>query len=148
MQIQRRIFLKKTGSAVACACLGCAGIVESADKYMAGPAGQGRVEDSKLIIDLNKNPKLKEVGGWANFDVGDKKVVVLHPAEPDYKAFLNKCTHQGGQLSYRHKDGFTQCALHGSRFDTAGRVVKGPATLPITEFRTNLDKDQLIVYLS
>jgi Rieske Fe-S protein len=108
----------------------------------------GQSEGSNLIIDLSKHPELKEVGGSETFQAGKKKIIVLHPDEKNYKAFENKCTHWGGQVSYRPKDGFMQCALHGSRFDIEGRVVKGPAKKPLTELRTSLDKDQLTVYLS
>lgn len=144
MEIQRRTFLKKTGSAFACACLACGEVLEAAEKNIT----QYAVEDSKLEIDLNKHPKLKEVGGSEMFQADKKKVIVLHPDENSYKAFENKCTHMGGQVSYKPKDGFMQCALHGSRFDTEGRVVKGPAEKPLTEFKTSLDKDRLTVYLS
>jgi Rieske Fe-S protein len=115
---------------------------------MKDDAGRLVVEESKLIIDLNKHPKLKEVGGSETLTAEKKRVIVLHPDERIYKAFENKCTHQGGPLSYRHKDGFMQCAFHGSRFDVNGSVVRGPAAQPLTEFRTSLNEDQLIVYLS
>ena len=144
MEIQRRAFLKKTGSALACACLAGGAALEAAEKNIT----QYAVEDSKLIIELSRHPKLKEVGGSEMFQADKKKIIVLHPDEKNYKAFENKCTHMGGQVSYRPKDGFMQCALHGSRFDTEGNVVKGPAAKPLTEFRTSLDKDQLTVYLS
>ena len=144
MEIQRRTFLKKTGSTLTCLCLAGGSALEAAEKNIT----QYAVEDSKLEIDLNNHPKLKEVGGSETFQADKKKIIVLHPDERSYKAFQNKCTHMGGQVSYRPKDGFMQCALHGSRFDTEGRVVKGPAAKPLTELRTSLDKDQLTVYLS
>jgi cytochrome b6-f complex iron-sulfur subunit len=144
MEIQRRAFLKKTGSTLACVCLAGGAALEAAEKNIT----QYAVEDSNLIIDLGRHPKLKEVGGSETFQADKRRIIVLHPDEKNYKAFENKCTHLGGQVSYRHKDGFMQCALHGSRFDIEGRVVKGPAEKPLTELRTSLDKDQLTVYLS
>jgi len=144
MEIRRRAFLKKTGATLACVCLACGEALEAAEKNIT----QYAVEDSNLIIDLSKHPNLKEAGGSETFHAGKKKIIVLHPDEKNYKAFENKCTHMGGRVSYRPKDGFMQCALHGSRFDTEGRVVRGPAQKPLTEFRTSLDKDQLTVYLS
>jgi Rieske Fe-S protein len=144
MEMQRRSFLKKTGSALACACLAGGAALEAAEKNIT----QYAVEDSNLIIDLNRHPNLKEAGGSETFRAGKKKIIVLHPDEKNYKAFENKCTHMGGQVSYRPKDGFMQCALHGSRFDIEGHVIKGPAEKPLTELRTSLDKDQLTVYLS
>jgi cytochrome b6-f complex iron-sulfur subunit len=143
MEIQRRAFLKKTGSAIACVCMAGGAALEAAEKNIT----QYAVEDSNLIIDLGRHPKLKEIGGSETFQASRRRIIVLHPDEKNYKAFENKCTHLGGQVSYSHKDGFMQCALHGSRFDTGGNVVKGPAEKPLTELRTSLDKDQLTVYL-
>jgi Rieske Fe-S protein len=144
MEIQRRAFLKKTGLTFACLCLAGGEALEAAEKNVA----QYAVEDSKFEIDLNKHPNLKEVGGSEKFQADKKKIIVIHSDEKSYKAFENKCTHQGGQVAYRHQDGFMECTVHGSRFDTEGRVVKGPAEKPLTELRTSLDKDQLTVYLS
>jgi cytochrome b6-f complex iron-sulfur subunit len=153
MNIERRDFLKKTGSAVTCACIGCTGVGRAAEMLMAGkypknPPGSFRIEDSKLIIDLSKHPALKETDGWAVFDASDKKVIVLHPEQSSYRAFENKCTHMGGPLAFKPKEGFMQCAWHGSRFDTNGAVLKGPAEKPLTEFKTALEKDELTVYLA
>jgi Rieske Fe-S protein len=144
MEIQRRAFLKKTGATIACVCLACGEALEAAEKNITRYA----VEDSKFVIDLNEHPKLKEVGGSETLLAGKKKVIVIHPDDKSYKAFENKCTHMGGQVAYRPKDGFMQCALHGSRFDIEGNVVKGPAAKPLTELKTSLDKDQLTIYLS
>jgi len=153
MNIERRDFLKKTGSMAACACIGCTGVGKAAEMLMAGkypenPPGSFRVEGTKLIIDLIKHPTLKETLGWAAFEADKKKVIVVHPEQSSYKAFLNKCTHQGGPLSFKPKEGLLQCAWHGSRFDTNGAVLKGPAEKPLSEFKTALEKDELTVYLA
>jgi cytochrome b6-f complex iron-sulfur subunit len=150
MEMQRRDFLKTTGTAVACACLGCAGLAQCADKLMAPPLPPDsyRVEGNKLIIDLNKLPKLQETGGWAATEVAGRKVIVLHPEEQQYKAFENKCPHKGGTCTYKHKEGVMQCVLHGSRFDMDGKVVKGPAQLPLHQFKASLDKTELTVELA
>lgn len=153
MGIQRRAFLKKTGATIACTYLAGCTALEAAETNQATYAVEGvQSDDTKLVIDLSKHPNLKEVGGSETFQTGTmiffkKKVIVLHPDETSYKAFLNKCTHMGGQVAYMHKDGFMQCASHGSRFDTQGQVVKGPAKKPLTELKTSLDKDMLTVYL-
>jgi cytochrome b6-f complex iron-sulfur subunit len=144
MDIQRRAFLKKTGSTIACVCLAGGEVLEAAEKNIS----QYAVEDSKIVIELSKHPKLKEVGGSEVLQAGKKKIIVIHPDDKGYKAFENKCTHMGGQVAYIPKDGFMQCSWHGSRFDIEGQVVKGPAKKPLTELKTSLDKDQLTIYLS
>jgi Rieske Fe-S protein len=148
MDIQRRTFLKQTGTTVTGVCLACTGAVEAAESLLSPCADGYRVEESKLIIDLNKNPKLKEVGGSAKFEAEKKKIIVIHPTEPDYKAFANKCTHKGWTLNYHHKDGFMKCDLHGSQFGIDGHVIKGPAAMVLSGFKVTLAKDELTVYLS
>ena len=153
MEIQRRTFLKKTGSTLACVCLAGCTVLDAAETNQVIFSEGAQSDSSKLVIDLSKHPKLKEVGGSETFQTGTaiffkKKVIVLHPTETNYKAFENKCTHKGGQVAYRPKDGFMQCERHGSRFDIEGHVLRGPAEKPLTELRTSLDKDQLTVYLS
>jgi cytochrome b6-f complex iron-sulfur subunit len=144
MKIPRRTFLKSTGATFTCICLAGSEVLIASEKNLE----QYAADDTKLVINLNEHSKLKEVGGSETLKAGKKKIIIIHPDEKGYKAFENKCTHLGGQVAYKPKDGFMQCALHGSRFDIQGNVVKGPAEKPLTELRTSLDKDELTVYLS
>jgi len=150
MEMQRRTFLKTTGAAVACACLASTGLSQAMEKLMAQPLPPDsyRIEGNKLILDLSKVPKLQETGGSASLEADKKKIIIVHPAEQDYKAFMNKCTHMGSSLAYKPQDGFIQCPLHGSRFDMSGKVLKGPAKTPIAQFKTTLNKSELTVELS
>jgi Rieske Fe-S protein len=147
MKMQRRAFLKTTSCSFACLCLAGSEALKAAETPYAD--SDSKSDNSELQIDLNKHPQLKEIGGSETFTVNKKKVIVIHPDEKGYKAFENKCTHKSGQVSYRPKDGFMQCALHGSRFNTEGQVIKGPAEKSLTELRTSLNQDrQLTVYLT
>ncbi len=144
--MKRRTFLKKTTAGAVCACLSCAGFAEALEnpkKYAKGY----RVEGNVLIIDLKEYKELMDVGDSDTIKVDKIKVIVIHPAEGVYKAFLNKCTHKGGRVVYKRWDDYMQCTLHGSRFDIAGKVIKGPAELPLKEYKTTLDNDQLSIYL-
>lgn len=66
-------------------------------------------------------------------------------AENDYVALLLRCTHFNNPLTVSG-NGFT-CSLHGSKFDQAGIVLKGPAEQSLQRLSTRVVKDQLWIQL-
>lgn len=69
------------------------------------------------------------VGGGKVFK--DQGVVVTQPAEGEFKAFSNRCTHKGCPVT-RVEDGTINCPCHGSKFDIAdGGVRHAPASRPL-----------------
>jgi Rieske Fe-S protein len=55
------------------------------------------------------------------------------------KVYSNKCTHAGCRIN-QEIDGQLLCPCHGSKFDAAtGRVLQGPAGLPLTEILFGMD---------
>lgn len=77
--------------------------------------------------------------GWY-YDIAVRKT-----ADNNYEALLLQCTHQQNQLAV-NPNGY-KCNLHGSQFDENGKVLKGPAELPLKRFNTTLNPDQLIIHL-
>jgi Rieske Fe-S protein len=76
--------------------------------------------------------------GWL-YDIAVRKI-----ADGQYDALLLQCTHQQNQLVV-NSNGY-QCNLHGSQFDQNGKVVKGPAALPLKRFDTTLNSGELIIH--
>ncbi|MFT3936926.1 MAG: Rieske (2Fe-2S) protein [Chitinophagaceae bacterium] len=62
-----------------------------------------------------------------------------------YSALLLKCTHQDNQLTMSG-NGY-QCSLHGSQFDKAGKVKKGPAEIPLKSYETTIIDNRIIINL-
>jgi len=56
--------------------------------------------------------------------------VILVRSGVSVRALSARCTHLGCRLNQVERD-MIVCACHGSRFDDAGRVVRGPAALPL-----------------
>jgi len=70
-------------------------------------------------------------------------IAVEKSADNTYRALLMQCTHQDNQLTATGT-GFS-CSLHGSQFDKAGNVRKGPAEDPLTQYKTSISNGQLII---
>lgn len=62
-----------------------------------------------------------------------------------YHAMLMKCTHMDFGLTVTGS-GFV-CSQHGSAFDKEGQVKKGPAGQQLTQYRTEVKGDNLIIYI-
>ncbi|MFG1946683.1 Rieske (2Fe-2S) protein [Nonomuraea sp. NPDC048826] len=81
------------------------------------------------------------VGGGKIFT--DQKVVVVQPAEGQFKAFGINCTHQGCPVD-KIENGAIVCPCHGSQFKIEdGSVAQGPATDPLAEQQIKVEGDQI-----
>jgi Rieske Fe-S protein len=71
--------------------------------------------------------------------------VALIKTADTFSAFIMKCTHADNPVRF---DGQSfSCNLHGSKFDRAGKVAKGPAEKPLFMLTTEKLNDQIIISL-
>ena len=156
MNTNRRDFIKTFGIATVCACTGIAGfnscsMIKGVSKTATIPEDSYRVEDNKLILDLNRIECLSDVGGAGklSFTSSDDeiKIIVLHHEAGKYKAFSDRCTHGGRELNYKHSEETLQCSSFGrSTFKlTNGHVIKGPAEGPLAVYPLQIVNNTLIV---
>lgn len=81
---------------------------------------------------------------------GDAEVLLYLRGEHLW-AIGNRCTHQGAQLHRGRVSGpeaqpVVTCPIHGSMFRLAdGRVMRGPAGLPVPAFEVRLNGDMVEV---
>lgn len=61
-----------------------------------------------------------------------------------YSALLLKCTHQDNQLT-ASSDGFS-CSLHGSAFNSDGKVTHGPAERALTAYPVTIDNNIITIH--
>ncbi len=62
-----------------------------------------------------------------------------------YGAASIVCTHRGSEVHYNAADNRLDCPSHGSQFGPDGRVLHGPAKLPLAAYRVEADGDRLTV---
>jgi cytochrome b6-f complex iron-sulfur subunit len=62
----------------------------------------------------------------------------LHPW-----GIVDNCTHLGCTFPWNPNDNQFQCPCHGSRYDPEGRVVRGPAPLPLKLVRVAVEEDAI-----
>src|SRR5512143_310612 len=68
----------------------------------------------------------------------DVPAILLHTAS-GFKALSLVCTHLG--CTVKEDDGGFKCPCHGSRYDSAGNVERGPARLPLRPLRIETTAD-------
>lgn len=121
---------------------------------LAGAAGLGAAAcstESKLGHARTPTPTAPvDLGTAAEVPVGgarlhrEQRLLVHCPARGEYKAFSAQCTHAGCVLD-KIEENEGNCPCHGSRFDvTTGKVLRGPATVPLPEVPVTVRDGKLI----
>ena len=106
------------------------------------PANAGAsITGNVLTVQLAQFANLAQAGGFQVFgSIGATlvDVIIINLGNDSYRAFTSICTHEQCPVSAFNGSRIT-CPCHGSEYDTAGRNVVGPATRPLTEYRTAYD---------
>lgn len=74
--------------------------------------------------------------------LGDDPFIVVNDGG-EIRAFAAVCTHEGCPLGWNQMQHLIRCPCHGSAFDTHGRVVNGPAAIPLTQLETITERGQI-----
>lgn len=154
MGLSRRSFIKLTGTTVACTCFGALGTSGCASNSTSNtppaPAGSYRVQEGRVYLALSEVGTLLGVGGAVKLTLTDvngseRKVIIVHPAEADYRAFADACTHNGKELNYLHAEGLLACCGRSSRFSLAGEVIQGPAEDALLDYPVWQEGRELVI---
>lgn len=142
--VSRRAFLKTAGSVALFAAMGisfkgCGS--DSATENIVGPSpddppssGSGfTISGNSITIDLSKDDaaSLANNGAWGLIAAAQTLVVNI---DGTFRAFTSVCTHTGCDRSWNFSNQQFICTCHGSRFNTRGEVVQGPANRNLQEF--------------
>ncbi|GAB3034967.1 QcrA and Rieske domain-containing protein [Spirosoma pulveris] len=97
---------------------------------------KGAINFTLSLGDTNFS-KLKTAGQYVL--VGS--LIVARTAAGQYVALSKTCTHEGTDVQYRSTQNDFYCTNHGSEFSTTGAVEVGPASRPLTQYKTALSTD-------
>lgn len=143
-ELSRRTFIKQASALGACACcLGTMSLLESC----SAPAGAAATEKSIIETPGQISVLKSSVAGQSYLKLNTSKFKdpIFVNTNPDgtYTAVLMNCTHKGCGLGA--SQGKLICGCHGSEFDLAGRVLKGPAKTDLQKFEVTADELHIIV---
>lgn len=151
----RRKFLEKTGMASCMALFGIGFFTGCTDEQDTlpdtdpdndGSKNDGiQVSQQSVQIDLEQNETLASAGGWLL--ISQAKVLVVN-VNGQFSALTSVCTHSQCDRNWSYGNQVFTCTCHGSKFDTAGQVVNGPATRPLTSYSVSKDGEILNITLS
>jgi cytochrome b6-f complex iron-sulfur subunit len=145
-ELSRRTFIRQASTLGACACcLGTVSLLESC----SAPAGAAATANEKAIIETPGQISILKsaVAGQSYLKLNSSKfkdpIFLNTNADGTYTAVLMNCTHKGCGLSA--SQGKLVCGCHGSEFDLAGQVLKGPAKTSLQTFQVTADDQHIIV---
>jgi cytochrome b6-f complex iron-sulfur subunit len=75
----------------------------------------------------------------------DKPAVLVRLPNGDYEALSAKCTHLGCTVSFEKSEDIFYCNCHGSEFNLNGKVIKGPASLPLQRYFVLVSNNDIYV---
>lgn len=136
--MDRRNFLKSTGTVCGLAIVAPAVLLESCQKSSLTPQGPA----VNFTIDLTQpaNFNLKSSGG----SLSTHGVVVVNNGGT-YTAVAQACTHQGCSVAYNKSGNDFVCPCHGGVYDISGNVVSGPPPAPLKKYSVTQNGDILTV---
>ncbi len=141
--MQRREFLKS--SCTLCMAF-TAGLItsETLISCTSFPVYEAVINANKISVPISIFQKQK----INIIHAGDLKyyIALEEKKNGNYTAFLLECTHASTPLNFTGK--IFMCPLHGSRFDEEGKVIQGPATLPLKKLTTKVSGNEVMVLIS
>ena len=142
--MSRRQLLNFLTGAVVAATAGA--VISPAATFFVPPQEAGE-DGSILAKDINGN--LIPASQILEKPIGTRALVAGLAGEPTYLTvqeenilhpwgIVDNCTHLGCTFPWNPNDKQFQCPCHGSRYDNEGRVVRGPAPLPLRLAHVNV----------
>jgi len=93
------------------------------------------LSDFSINVNNGSYMALRSRGGFTYIN----GIIVARTQQDAYLAVSQVCTHEGTRINYDSASNTFVCPNHGAVFSDRGEVKKGPATKPLTVYRTSYD---------
>ena len=111
-------------------------------RFIYPPLGKEKIAESISAAKIGDIP----INGAKIIKFNKKPVVIIRTPQDQLKAFSAVCTHLGCVVEYKgEQGGYFQCNCHGSMFDVNGNNIRGPAVVPLPQFKVSLKDTDIIV---
>ena len=106
--------------------------------------GKGGGNTAEITVDISQpaNQSLAVIGGTLALGsnaIDPNGIFLYRQSESTVLAFSRTCTHQGCQVGAFASNGIATCPCHGSRYNTQGGVVSGPAAASLPRYTATLE---------
>jgi len=98
--------------------------------------------DISILIDISlpENQAVSSVGGAIAIGANalDRKgMLIYRESETSILVISRKCTHNGCVIG-AFQNGVSTCPCHGSKYNTSGGVINGPASKPLKQYNASI----------
>mgnify|MGYP001218837511 CR=1 FL=1 len=146
---ERREFLQRAGSLAVMGMFGISFFTSCADddpnpgNVITSPGNTEGIDINGNTITINTDiiTTLNNVGGWMLIVPAQTLVV----NDGQVRALTSVCTHSQCDRSWNFGSNVFTCTCHGSRFNTTGQVLQGPANQPLTQFGVQVSGNSIII---
>jgi cytochrome b6-f complex iron-sulfur subunit len=104
------------------------------------------IVDNTVVVIIDPASPLASPAGAALVQTPSDSYLVTRTSLNAFSAVTAICTHFGCIISGYDNQNYV-CPCHGSQFNTAGAVVKGPASQPLRQFTTEFANSTLTIRL-
>jgi len=99
---------------------------------------------SGILSQGNQTKTIRIPTDFTNGVMFDEDFIITAP-DNKLQVFSSRCTHLGCRIKNR-EGRLLVCPCHGSKFNTNGQPVEGPATKNLVSLKFKREKENLVVY--
>ena len=99
---------------------------------------------TEIMVDLS-DPDFSQLQTADNWLLHPTENILLINSSGQIRAFTSVCPHAQCSRDWGYRSEVFTCACHGSQFDTAGKLISGPADQDLREFTVRQNGTELTI---